>query len=81
MLINAAKGYGFCHIYKTGGNSVRDLLQGTEYGGVHARACEGLAIARKQGVKTDGLFTFAVVRNPFDWLVSTYFFRQFFFNS
>lgn len=78
----------FVHIFKCGGNSVRkalgapsvgsdvDTLHATELMGAHV----GINDVQKHYRRTkntkffDNAFKFAFVRNPFDWLLSTYFY-------
>lgn len=64
----------YFHLYKTGGTSIRNIVE--KYsdfrGGKHDRPAK---IIKEYGKKTyDDYYTIAFVRNPFDWQVSLYFF-------
>jgi hypothetical protein len=61
----------FFHVPKTGGTSVNTALFGRTTGG-HRTVLEYRQIFRKSTF--DKYFKFAFVRNPWDWLVSTYFY-------
>lgn len=66
--------YAFIHIFKTGGNSIRQMIdpsrEGREVGGVHVEAKGLQQLVDKDAF--DKLFKFSVVRNPYDWLFSTF---------
>lgn len=74
-LIGSQRDFIFIHVYKTGGTSIREILNGNEIGDRHAPAWiiqkqlseYGMADAWETALK------FAVVRHPYDWLVSLYF--------
>jgi hypothetical protein len=74
-LINDDKKYIFFHLYKCGGNSFRTILSGNEYGGVHSNPKEikQLLNSSNSNIFND-YFKFTIIRNPFDWLLSTYFY-------
>lgn len=89
MIVSQKKNFVFIHIPKTGGTSVKAVLQ--KYGTVsvykeykyrkpqtnknlskHAKAC-----VIKDNIDSalwDSCFRFGVVRNPWDWFVSVYFY-------
>ena len=71
-LINHDKKYIFLHIYKTGGMSLRQLLSGEEVIGSHCSAIDLKETLYNTGKREvwDEYFKFAVVRNPYDWMVS-----------
>lgn len=67
--------YNFCfiHIYKTGGTTIRKLLienvdDFTKVGHEHGDINECMELMPK----IKGLYKFAYVRNPYDWLLSLY---------
>lgn len=68
----------FIHIPKTGGMSIRELLKDTlfylEWGNRHLSSTEISNRLSKQ--LYDKLFKFTVVRNPYDRIVSYYYFMQ-----
>lgn len=68
----------YIHIFKCGGNSIRKALEGfntQEIQGVHADL-GGIHFHYIQKMKNEAFykeaFKFTFVRNPFDWMVSTY---------
>lgn len=72
-LVNRQHEYIFIHIYKTAGNSIREVLPGgTEIAGVHAPASwiEDIFDRRQWAHFFKKWTKFGVVRNPFDWIVS-----------
>lgn len=74
--VNLRDGYTFIHIFKTGGTSIRSLLEGEEILGCHSTAKHTEDHFRAQGAlalaKYQATFKFAFVRNPYEWLGSTY---------
>lgn len=76
-LIDKKRNFIFVHIYKTGGNSLRDLLKAPsteEIMGVHVEANDVKAhlCAHNDQKFWNNAFKFSMVRNPYSWLVSTY---------
>lgn len=82
-LISNKTNFIFFHLYKCGGNSFRKVITDlkiptNEWGGVH-----GLPLDVKKHYelnvgmdKFENLFKFTFIRNPFDFLVSTYFYGK-----
>jgi len=72
MIGSHNKKFIFFHLYKTGGTSMRSIL--TKYGDFkadkHDRPKKYMDNFGKENY--DKYFTFAFVRNPFDWQVSLY---------
>lgn len=75
------KPFIYIHIFKTGGNSIRDLFQGPpwegrmeEVGGVHSCLSDVKGYFYEGGEQDfyHQAYKWAVVRNPWDWTVSTY---------
>lgn len=82
-LISYHKKFIFFHLYKCGGNSLRKLLNqsdshATEWGGVHGLPED----VRNHYLKEDKLevfnnfYKFTFIRNPYDFMVSTYFYGK-----
>jgi len=85
-LVSRKHNFIFVHIYRTGGNSVRkalgapavgsaiDILKANEELGVHVNAKDLRQHYHNVGDDNfwETAYKFAVVRNPFSWLVSTY---------
>lgn len=78
-LINTDKKFIFFHLFKCAGNSMRQLLNTHptlcyEYYGIHSspRDVKELLIMEKKEYIFNEYFKFTIVRNPFDWLFSTY---------
>ena len=84
-LVSEKYNFIFIHIYRTGGNSVRkalgspavgyitDVLGGHEVLGYHVEAVDVKQHYESIGSDFfDKAWKFAIVRNPFSWLVSTY---------
>lgn len=72
--------YIFIHVYKAGGNSIRRALGSptTEFFGAHcdAKSVRQGMIHQDREKEWDAAFKFGIVRNPYDWLVSTYFYHR-----
>lgn len=82
-LIHNNKRFIFFHLYKCGGNSLRKIFnehaKGTiELMGVHSNASDMQKhyVARGKGDVFNDMFKFTFVRNPFDFLLSTYFYAR-----
>lgn len=89
-LLNNNSNYIFYHLYKCAGNSLRDMInpiphlahiykpkyQCVELGNAHSLPRDIQKIYYDKGQKDiyDNYFKFTIVRNPFDWLVSTYYY-------
>jgi len=82
-LISYHKKFIFFHLYKCGGNSLRKVLNQSdshaiEWGGVHGLPDD----VRKHYLKEDKLdvfnnfYKFTFIRNPYDFMVSTYFYGK-----
>ncbi len=79
-MISHAKTFIFVHIPKTGGTSIARMLnkhgvmlQGKQnYDSVYFKHATAAEIKRMMGDEYDRYFTFAFVRNPWDWVVSNY---------
>lgn len=85
-LVSNKHNFIFIHIYRTGGNSIRkmlgspavgyftDILGGQEVLGVHANAADVRKHyeSNNQIALYDKAWKFAVVRNPYSWMVSVY---------
>jgi len=67
----AGRGFVFIHINKTGGSSVRAALGISRY--EHVRASDVRSVLGRQ--RWSGLVTFSTIRNPWDRLVSMYYWR------
>jgi hypothetical protein len=69
--------YIFIHIHKTGGKSIRGMLGNPDdWGGRHV---EGKQVKKylyenQRYDLWDNAFKFSIVRNPYDWVSSTYFY-------
>lgn len=76
MIISQRKKFLFIHIPKNGGTSIRHHLRWRVLGARTFKPCKKhgfVADAREQlGEQADEFFTFAVVRNPWDRMVSWY---------
>jgi len=73
-LINPRRKSIFIHLYKTGGSSIRSILGGFEISDTHAPAWlvkRNLANYTEQDLWGE-YFTFVVVRNPYDFVISLY---------
>ena len=73
----------FFHLYKCGGNSVRKVMpQGVELHGVHVAPTEILHHYKVHGKedKFNEMFKFTFVRNPFNFLLSTFYYATIFKN-
>ena len=73
----------FFHLYKCGGNSVRKVLPpGTELHGVHVAPAEILHHYKVHSneEKFNKMFKFTFVRNPFNFLLSTFYYATIFKN-
>ncbi len=78
-LIEKSNKFIFIHIFKCGGNSVREPLKQFDTYELHGVHCEARDVKKHfigQGKLTayNNAFKFVAVRNPFDWIVSTYFY-------
>lgn len=64
----------FIHVYKTGGTSIREILDGNEIGDGHAPAWVVRKRLYEEGMAEvwETAWKFAVVRHPYDWLVSLF---------
>lgn len=73
-LINPHKQTIFIHVYKTGGTSLRSLVGGYEVCDMHAPAWQVKDHFRgyREQDTWGEYFTFAVVRNPYDFVASLY---------
>lgn len=78
MVIDHQNKLIFVHIYKTGGNTIRQAFDMNgrveELGGVHCNAADGrqaLLNARREKIWNE-YTKFTVVRNPYDWNYSLY---------
>lgn len=76
MIISEKYKFIFIHIYKNAGTSIRSALSpfstmsvSSQFTTNHATAHE---IKEKIGEKFNEYFSFAIVRNPWDWQVSLY---------
>ena len=72
-MISKEKSFIFVHICKTAGTSVgsalRPYLNFLHQKGVHATAADYVDVL---GASFEDYFTFCVVRNPYDWMVSLF---------
>jgi chondroitin 4-sulfotransferase 11 len=82
-LVNEKKKFIFFHLYKCGGNSFRELLNEVAPNCVELQGGHGLPSDLKHHFdKTrsleefDEFYKFTIVRNPFDFMVSTYFYAK-----
>lgn len=78
-LVNNTGKWIFMHIFKCAGNSAREFLTNNlthELHGVHVdmRDVQRHYAARKQDAFFNSCFKFTFIRNPFDWVVSNYFY-------
>jgi chondroitin 4-sulfotransferase 11 len=86
-LLNNKKNYIFFHLYKCGGNSIRNVIKPhlsdvtspnefEEIGNAHCVPKDIQKIYYEKNKKElfDNYFKFTFVRNPFDWLLSTYYY-------
>jgi len=73
-VINRARNFIFCHIYKTAGNSLRKIFSGEELMGYHVEMAEVQDWYRQKGQLDyyNQAFKFSFVRNPTTWMVSLY---------
>lgn len=71
MQYNSKKKYLFCHIPKTAGRSIENVLFGKTYGGHYK-----LSQFNKFLTDYNEYYKFTIVRNPYDRLVSTYSYLQ-----
>lgn len=62
----------FIHTYKTGGTSIRVALQPWKVQGIRFAEHPQARVVRDVMRDWDNLFTFACVRNPWDWVYSHY---------
>lgn len=70
-------GYIFIHIHKTGGKSIRGMLGNPQdWGGRHveSKQVKKYLYESDQKNKWDKAFKFSIVRNPYDWISSLYFY-------
>lgn len=78
MLVSLSKNFIFIHIPKTGGNSVNRVLQ--QYAVIPPRTlleCHIPASVMRSCIRDyNTYFSFSFVRNPFDRLVSLYYFSR-----
>lgn len=74
MLGSHSKKFIYFHLYKTGGTSMRTIIEKySEFrGGKHDRPAKFISQFGKQVY--DDYYTMSFVRNPFDWQVSLYFY-------
>ena len=74
-LVDHKRKFIFIHIFKCAGNSIRKVItdpnNSEEVGSGHANARD---VKELMGKEFDDYYTFTVVRNPFDWLFSTYYY-------
>ena len=82
-LISENKKFIFFHLYKCGGNSFRKVItnlnvQTYEWGGVHGLPLEVKEHfdKNKNNENFNDYYKFTFIRNPFDFLVSTYFYAK-----
>ncbi len=80
-LLSVPKQFIFIHIFRVAGNSMRQVLSAfpsEELLGVHsdARDTKGCMINRGQEALWNQSFKFTFIRNPFDWMVSTYMYHH-----
>ena len=82
-LVNTQHKFIFFHLFKCAGTSMREILNTNsyhcyEYQGVHNMPRDAKENMYADGKKDifDNYYKFTIVRNPFDWLVSTYFYLQ-----
>lgn len=75
-LYNADDKYLFFHIFRTCGLSLRETIDGVEILGGHvlARDVKKWFEAKGRIQEWDSALKFLMVRNPFDWMLSTYFY-------
>lgn len=80
-LVNDNRNFIFFHLFKCGGNSLRNIFTehtvgGKELLGVHCQPRDLKIrydnLGEKHSLKFDNMFKFTIVRNPFDFLLSTY---------
>lgn len=76
-LINDREKYIFFHLYKCGGNSMRELLCGNEVQSGHSLPIDFEKLDKQ---KFDSYFKFTIIRNPYDFVLSTYFYGKTFTN-
>lgn len=64
----------FIHIYKTGGTSVRSLMDGVECNVIHCSAKTTAFVLEHSGHLDDwnSFFKFSIVRNPYDFAISLF---------
>lgn len=75
MLISYENKFLFIHLFKTGGSSIKAALKniGDEIGD-EKRHITASGIREIYPQEFDDFFKFAFVRNPWDWVVSNYFY-------
>lgn len=75
-LYNSEDKYLFFHIFRTGGLSLRRTLDGEEILGGHvvARDVKKWFENKGESWRWEEATKFVMVRNPFDWMLSTYFY-------
>ena len=66
----------FVHIPKTGGSSIQEWLLNNTAASHTAKGNKHHNLDRLESIYGKFDFSFAVVRNPWDWCVSWYFFRR-----
>lgn len=73
-IVNVDNKFAFIHIYKTGGTSIAQTLTGEHIGSDHTNARDLKIIFSQNNLNFNQFFKFSIVRNPYDWLVSLYFY-------
>jgi len=83
-LINHNKKFMFFHLYKCGGTSVRRFIADNTIDTIEVHTGHALPIDMKRQMEIDGnpqafdeYFKFTFIRNPFDFIVSTYFYAKY----
>ena len=78
-LVSMKYNYIYFHLFKCAGNSIRKVLKitrGTELHGVHVEAKDVKKHFEARGIikQYEDYFKFAFIRNPYNWMISTYFY-------
>lgn len=77
-LLNENKKFIFFHLFKCAGNSIRDILinnnvGSVEYGEGHSIPRDIECLLSQQNGGYDDYFKFTIIRNTYDWILSTYY--------